>query len=570
MEAEYAQARPKKNQSIKTSALIMITVFSLTSCGGGGGSGGTAGNFSLSPGTLNFVAETPASVTVGSRQITAGLSESFSGTIFLQTSITGNVVTGFNNFAIDPGGNSASTLLNIATPTELGPGIHTSNIAVKACLNSPTCSSGEISGSPARSTAIFEVKSSVKADTLMPRTGIANQEGSVILRGSGFQTDGITAVTFGSTAAKSFSIVSDSEIHAVYEVAPAGTYDVQLTNLSGDVPFTPDLKLIDPDTYASTTLAYPVVAEKVLQMIFDSERAALIIALETSDRSQSKILRYQFANGSFTSLSTFDLPFLRDLTLTPDSSEIIAISDSSIVHLNAATLAQTNSMLVNPTGDYFLKELALSNDGNIYIVSEEVSSFPFVEHYLYILSTGTLLPAFQGCNIRLKAAASSDGSSIIVINDGLRGADDFCKYDSSAGSFARMGAFDTKVCRDCPDTLSHSGDRYAYAFDISGTGIIVYEDTGSTVFNELGRISGYYSGLTFNQNGDILYAYDRTNSLLRAFDLNIPLAGNTFQEIGSGTTLAGSTGDVVNLQILTDDGTLFVAGESLIAIQSLP
>jgi hypothetical protein len=68
-------------------------------------------------------------------------------------------------------------------------------------------------------------------------TGISTTSGptsggtSITVTGTGFT--GVTAVSFGSTAAKSFTVSTSTSITAVSPVAPAGTVDVTVTNAGG-------------------------------------------------------------------------------------------------------------------------------------------------------------------------------------------------------------------------------------------------------------------------------------------------------------------------------------------------
>jgi hypothetical protein len=67
--------------------------------------------------------------------------------------------------------------------------------------------------------------------SVMPSTGASTGGSSVLVVGQGFTT--ATAVSFGSTAATSFSVLSDSEILAVAPAEPAGAVDVTVTGSGG-------------------------------------------------------------------------------------------------------------------------------------------------------------------------------------------------------------------------------------------------------------------------------------------------------------------------------------------------
>jgi hypothetical protein len=114
-----------------------------------------------------------------------------------------------------------------AIPSSIGAGSFNGSITVTACLNDPSCQTGQITVSPQTIAINYDIASGVDGSTITPRAVPANSSGTVILRGAGFT--GVTSLSFGSTAATSMTVVSDSEIDAAYPALPAGTYSVTLS-----------------------------------------------------------------------------------------------------------------------------------------------------------------------------------------------------------------------------------------------------------------------------------------------------------------------------------------------------
>lgn len=111
----------------------------------------------------------------------------------------------------------------------------------------------QLAGSPVTIPVSYSIGSGVDGDTVTPRVVAAGAAGTVILRGSGFT--GATDVSFGSEAATSITVVSDSEIDASYPVLPAGTYPVTIN--SGSISDTASLVAASSPAFTATSITYP-------------------------------------------------------------------------------------------------------------------------------------------------------------------------------------------------------------------------------------------------------------------------------------------------------------------------
>ena len=557
----------------------------LAACGGGGGGGGgTPGTgFSLSTNALNFVAETP-STAPPSLPLTGTVSGSLSGTLYIKLVAGGGVIS----FISAPSFNSAASgTVSVfpANPGTLGVGSHSGTITVTACLNDPNCATGQLPGSPQIVTVSYLVKSSVHAETVMPHVATANQSGKVVIRGTGFVGNNVNKVAFGITDAVAFTVVGDTEIRATYPVLAASTYNVNLANASGAVPFSGKLAVVTPKTYAAGTLAYPSTPQQTLAVKYDAEREAVLIAasyydgfnFNTASRVGNQILRYQFANGVFGALTTKVIPLLQDLA--PDGAELIAVTDTELIHLDPVTLAEIRRSTATPGFlPVYFKEVVVTNDGNA-LLTTGLNGSGDTTTYLYPLSQSQFLATNHSCNYFASPGVSADGSLAVFIQGGVSPTPPLCSYDASSGAFAVLPITANQfqctgsgmgTCRR--PSLDASGSRIA-VIDSSFT-VSIYDRTSTL----LGLLPGTAGAVAFSPDSARAYTFDSSGSL-RTFDLTLPSVSGKFQEIGMGTALAGSPGPdtamftpsaVVRLTTSPDGRTLFFAGGNQLVIQPAP
>src|SRR5256885_13420895 len=374
----------------------------LAACGGGGGGGSPGTSFTLSTTTLNFVAEAP-SVTPPPAQLTGTVSGSGSGILYIKAVANGGVVSFISSVTFNSP-SSGTVSVFPGNPGTLGVGSHSGTITVTACLNDPTCATGQLAGSPQIVAVSYLVKSSVHGETVMPHVATENQSGPVVVRGTGFVGNNVDKVAFGAFDAVSFTVVGDTEIHATYPALAAGTYALNLANASGAVPFSGKLAVVTPRTYAAGTLPYPSAPQQTLALKYDAEREVLLVAasyfdgvnFNTASRTGNKILRYQFVNGVFNTLTTKDIPLLQDIELTPDGSQVIAITDTEVIHLDPATLSEIRRTAATLDTSTYLKDLVVTNDGNALITTGFVGSGATTT-YLYPLSQSKLNATNHSC-----------------------------------------------------------------------------------------------------------------------------------------------------------------------------
>lgn len=577
---------------------VSLCAMLLISCGGGGGGsapsggssapGGSSTSFSLSTNTIDFNAVTPSS-SVSTVQVTGTVSGQLSGTLYILVTVSGQGVSSLSSVTINQAAQSGTFTVYPESAATLGEGSYSGSISITACLNDPTCKTGQLTGSPQVIKVNYTVGPPSTADVVMPGTVASGNSGNVIIRGKGFQNNGaVNQVSFGANPAASFTVISDTEIHASYPALTAGSYSINLSNSSGSVPSTVKLAVVDSHSFTDTTLSYPVTPQQTLGIVYDAKQQALFVAASYFDgtyyssasRAGNQILRYQFSNGSFVSLSTKTIPLLQDITLSPDSDTLLAVTDTQVIELNPADLSilKTTTRTGSFISSQYMKNIVMMNDGNALITTGYVGSgsTPVLQ---YSLKSQTINTIDSSLTYNGTATTSRDGARAVIIEGSLSPPQPIQTYNASSGLLKdEASTFNQVQCINsgmgsCLEPAVN-GDGTNTALIGSALDVVLYDQN----FGLLGFMTGSYGAAIFSKDKKTLYAYG-SDSKIHTFDLTqTPVAGE-YAETGTGTSLAGNPGpiynfaaekDVIRMTSTPDGKTLFIAGKNLIAIQTVP
>jgi hypothetical protein len=296
-------------------------------------------------------------------------------------------------------------------------------------MNSPTCTSGELRGSPQAVSVTYTVTAPVPQDDLIfPRIALANAASDVILRG--VNLSGTTSVQFGGVQAASFAVVSATQITARIPALPAGTHPVLLNG--GSIPFTGQLAVANQQTYAATQLLYPApqpLAGEPSKPLYDAQRRALYVVLRSQQSDQHRLLKYTFGPSGWSVPQVAMIPGLREVIVGPTGTYLLGAAEDAIVEIDPEALAVNgryeirDSNMSFPGIDLFINNLALTNDG--YAIATfgcrcGSASAPF---YFYSTKTHafTRLGPQGGADFwwvavsgahRQQASASADGATV--------------------------------------------------------------------------------------------------------------------------------------------------------------
>lgn len=431
--------------------------------------------------------------------------------------------------------------------------------------------------------------SRTQVNFVAPYIGVENVSGDVIIRGDNFTAVTIQNVLFDATAALSFNVVSDSEIHATFPALPTGNYAITLENdLNANRSFA-NLVITTSKSYSAGTLSYPSVSPQILAIEYDAEREAIFVVaseydginFNTSSRISNRIVKYRFNNGIYAGMTSRIIPLLQDIALSPDGDELIAITDNSVVHLDPDTLnALSQSFPTNRREDY-LKDIAILNNGSAYITTG-ISGSGSSQPHIYSLIDGSFNTYVSSeCGYFATPAVSGDGSLAVLIEGPLSPAQPLCSFSSSVNSrntlpinAKQTSCMNSAMGKCRPPALDKTASRLA-VLDITYT-VRIYDQE----YNLLGTLPDQHGVVLLSPDGTRAYTY-HSNSVLRTFDLSAPTVNGIFQEIGTGTTLAGDPGDaldfyppnpdqVVRMTLSHDGQTLFIAGSNQVVIQPVP
>lgn len=575
--------------------VLLFVTFAINACGGGGGGGDSGGSgggggasFSLSTNTINFTATSP-SVMVPPVVITGTVSGQLSGTLYILINVSGQAVSSVSSIVIDQATQTGTASVYPQSANSLGEGSYSSTITVTACLNDPTCNTGQLSGSPRVVDVTYTVGPAASVDVVMPGTVTSGSSGSVIIRGAGFlANNAVNQVAFGANSATSFTVISDTEIRADYPALTAGSYPINLSKINGPVQFTAQLDVVDSVVFTNGILSYPVTPQQTLDIVYDAKQQALFVAasyfdgfnFNTTSRVGNQILRYQFANGAFVSLSTVTIQFLQDIALTPDGNKLLAVTDTQVIEINSATLGilATTTRTGQFISNEYMKNIQFMNDGKALITTGFAGSgsTPILQ---YTLASPAINTTNLGYMYNGTVKGSADGSRAVIIEGLLSPAQPIVTYSASTGlvtdnlaTFNQAQCINSGMGKCIEPAVNEDGTRTALIG--AALDVVLYDQD----FNMLGYMPGSYGAAVFSKDSSKLYAYGGDGQI-HTFDLTqTPVAG-IYAETGTGTSLMGNPGsiynyisptDVIRMTSTPDGNTLFIAGENLIAIQTAP
>ena len=519
----------------------------LDSCGGGGGGDGAPppppppppATLSLSASSVSFRAAAPYAKAPGTETITGTVTNlTASGTLYITVTVNNpNSMFTVTNVTIT--GNSGQLNVIPATPSSLGVGSFHGTLTVSACLNDPSCKTGQLAGSPQTIPVDYDIPSGVDGDTVTPHVVPANTAGTVILRGAGFT--GATSVSFGSVAATSVTVVSDSEIHAAYPALPASTYSVAID--SGAISYTASLVAFSPPAFTQMVLPYYGATQVPFSTTieYDAQRTALFALLPPQTGPTNILLRYAF-DGSTWSETQTSLTYVQEIKLSPDGTHLLVLvqtgEQSSIEELDPVTLAETNVTLL-PTRDTC--SFSFANDGNVIV---GLGPSPDIMFGTFSRVLTPMSAAVGGC-----PQATSGNGAIVALSG--------ANYVASSEVVVQPGA--------TGDSADLVGDKFV---------------SGNEVVSQTGQVLGYLStGLSvINPAGTRAYSYTADPvscaPTLATFDLTATPSGSPnpqFPVVGTPIALPSSCDNSTNsgyeLLITPDGNTVFISRPDGVVVQ---
>lgn len=554
-----------KNRNRTLGALTIISL--LTACGGGGGSSSSTPkpNNSLrvtySSTAISFNVPAPWSPKPADADFGGTLSGQGTGTLNIVILVNNPELFSVTDIAIDPGTQRGSMRVVPVLPDSLGSGDFNGSFDVRVCVNSPTCSSGQIQGSPQHVTVHYTVPSMLDADTVTPRVVPAVKAGSVVLRGHDFTNS--TTVKFGSTNATAVTFVGSTELHVDFPALAAGDHVVTLNG--GSLPFTGTLSTVAPVNFAAEFIPYSVPTPAFPDtVVYDAVRHALITNLQSGVPNIPKLVRYEYADGSWQAPTSVDIDGELQVRMSHDDSQLLALQPywqlgptPKMMELDPVTLQIQRSTDLNG----YARSFALANDGNL-IVSTKFPGSGSTSPIVFGINRRTSLQVDSVMVYEAATVARGDGGKVY-----LPGASNVAVYDASTGRWQDNISSDMhtgNLRMDPPDVNLASTRFRSYS--------VVYDENLQAIAygpNEFARA-------VMNPDGTRLYVYQHQLNIgyLRTYDLTAPPVDGQFVEVGTRIQLAGAPGCDAYMgpvMTLTPDGmTIFIVGIYGIAVQPTP
>jgi len=488
--------------------------------------------------------------------------------------VSGSAVANVSNFTIS--GNSGQAAVTPAFASRLGAGTFAGTVTVHACLNDQTCATGELAGSPQVINVTYTIGTFTPANAVMPHVVTSGIAGQVVIRGHGLA--GVNSVAFGATPATSVTVVNDTEVHASYPTTLA-TGALSVT-LNGNAIASPgSIVALAPQSYTAQTLSFPEAPQGILATLYDAERSALLVAASFAQSSDNQLWLYTYSGGTWSAASELAISGLQTVTFSNDGSRLIALTGYSLLMLDpSAPALPALSTVAGPfpqsttVGSDYLYTIAPANDGNFVLSSAIIGAHGPTSPLIYSPATGGAFISAPGPMLLESSytggtpmlVSSADGSLVLAAQNGVSPAQPVYQYNPSTTLFTATSVSINQLSGQPP------------AMDSSAAKRVIYDGSSNSVYDSnyalLGKIPGSVRVLAINRQGTRVYALNQ-DSTLHTYDLTAATVNGNYPEIGSGsaqTVPASSASTTLRLDIAPDGGTLFLAGDTGVAVIPAP
>ena len=431
--------------------------------------------------------------------------------------------------------------------------------------------------------------SRAQVDEVAPHVAIAGHTDEVILRGLGFGNVPLTGVRFGTVSATAFRLVSATEVRATPPVLPAGTYPVRLEGVARTFA---SLIVIEAPAFQAEALSYPTAGKPVSALIYDAQRQAILVGLQSSSGSQ--VVRFAHGASGWGSPTAVEAGRYPALALSTNGDFLLSTKGTSILELDPVTLATRATISTGETWDSgegtwdHLTGFGVSNDGQVLATSTSAPNGTyFTPLYRELVSDRTvqvLDNLFHWGQVR----ASANGAWVFMGSTGSTSQlSEVQRYDASTGQLSGLGV--------TLDLTGLSVDRTGATLlatlheervnQAGTTKLVVTRAVFDGDLAYLGALPSTTAAAVISPDGARAYTYDQSSKLLRTFDLtqdpvdtldpvdNQDPANLIFPELGSGTTLIAAPDNkptAVAMAITPDGGTVILAGSLRVVVQPVP
>ncbi|HEX7114740.1 MAG TPA: hypothetical protein VF193_06380 [Steroidobacter sp.] len=534
-------------------ALVLL----LSACSGGGGADEDSISLTLSSEAVRFTATSPRAASPEPETVTA----TFGPGIAQVSAVHSGAAIDDIEFSIS--GQTAQIRIVPPRPRDIGSGIFNGAVAVTGfvCADA-ACST--LSAGPTRTISVSYQVSPI-VDLVAPYVATAGTSDTVLLRGQGFSAFNIAAVNFGSTPATNFAEVlglGGIELRVVHPELVVGTYPVhiEVPDHQGEVISDARLVVVAPTSYAAQALAYPAPGPVVRSLIYDPERAALLVATEANGGT---ILRYAFDGTSWGAPTSVALPGLMDMTLSIRGTDLLALTRTALTPVDPLTLAPGTPVEPPELAEgSFLKSIAVTNSDTAVVTTGTDESATTTE---LLYRNGEIVEATLSLN-NATVAGSADGSKVVFVqgHPDLDGDPAVFLYTAETNNFTN-------------GRLNLNQNEFAPVVNRTGSRVIlngrrVYIQAGD--FAILGLLPETTLAVALRPDGTRAYTYDSEANGILTFDISEPVDDDddegVYTPLGPAVPLIANPGTGVKMTISHDGRTLFLAGSTQLVIQPTP
>jgi hypothetical protein len=392
-----------------------------------------------------------------------------------------------------------------------------------------------------------------------PYVGLANQPGTLILRGTNFSGAGPSiVVVVGGTELAPVAPDSNTQVTVSYPALPVGQYPVSIKGSTNMPSTNAELVVLAPPAMSPHVISAPSPRDR---LVYDAERNTLY-AVNPIDQ---QIERFHYSANSWTALQPYVLPELTDIGLAPNGRSLIVLSDGAIhdIQLNVPPPFVAVERALNPDSfcGQYLSNMAITNDGKALIASHYASCSGSSYSYLYnILNYSvTAGPYPQGHLYNGILGGSLDGSRIYMGENGLSPAQPVNIFNSLTGTITsgpvNYNLSAVTVSANASRVILQQKEVYSRSLSLTGHlpagGVTLASRDSSKAF--VYRDDGGQPRIVVHDlNGQLLpgaiYPTLKT--------VNLPASPNA----------AGGTYYDISMAATPDDATVFVSGNSNIIV----
>jgi hypothetical protein len=514
----------------------------LAGCSGGSG-GDESARTEISTNAISFNAAGPDVATPTSKVFTATFGTDIAHLAVVHSGAAiGNVTSTMN-------GRTATITVEPTAPGAVGPGAFVGAVAVTGYTCADATCSKLAAGDSATVSVDYQISPVV--EVVAPYVAIAGVSDEVVLRGVGFRSFAVTGVQFGDTPATSFGLVAGSSVEgrATHPALAAGSYPVRLIapTFQGAITTRATLVVVDPITYAATTLAYPTAPTAVRGLSYDAERRALLVV---TDAGGGSVVRYQYT-GTAWDTPTAVAGDLRDVALSTKGTSLYGITSTAFVPVDPVTLTLGTAIAApSMETNSFLKNIVVGNDDIGIITVGLDSTTTLTTQYAYFPFNNTVSQAGNRLDNATPAMAAN-GTFAYMIQGSPSLTADVAGQRYVTGASSPFGSSTIQARQN--NVVPVRGQR-------------VYD--GTEAF--LGTLPDTTVAVALKPDGTRAYTYDPTAGGIVVYDISVDRDEAAYAPLSAAVPVAGDPGSIPRMIISPDGRTLFLAGSTQVVVQPTP